>query len=275
MPENTRFFPKRLLSATQMYFREVPSIAETRKFVDDIINFLFPIRQQAKLSLQELETEWDILQENFTNLVKPFEKECSITTKEIMHAFFREIPLIHVHLLRDADYFRKNDPAAYSPEEIILSYPGFYAIAIYRLAHVLYNLNVPILPRAMSTYAHCCSGIDIHPGAKIGEQFYIDHGTGLVIGETAVIGKNVKIYQGVTLGALYVSKCLSGSKRHPTIEDNVIIYAGSTILGGETVIGHSSVIGGNVWLTESVPPYSVVTHKPEIIIQKSKRAPES
>ena len=275
MPENTRFFPTRLLRASQTYFREVPSITETREFVDDIINFLFPIRQQTKPSLQEMEAKWAGLQEKFSSLVKPFEKECTLTVKEITHAFFKEIPLIHVHLLREADSFQKNDPAAYSPEEIILSYPGFYAIAVYRLAHVLYNLNVPILPRAMSTYAHGCSGIDIHPGAKIGEQFYIDHGTGIVIGETTVIGKNVKIYQGVTLGALYVSKRLSGSKRHPTIEDNVIMYAGSTILGGETVVGHSSVIGGNVWLTESVPPYSVVTHKPEIIIQKSKRAPKS
>ena len=149
----------------------------------------------------------------------------------------------------------------------MLCYPGYYAIAIYRLANEIYRMQIPILPRAMSEYAHRKTGIEIHPGATIGRNFYIDHGTGIVIGETTEIGNNVKIYQGVTLGAMYVEKSLQNTKRHPTIEDNVIIYAGSAILGGDTVIGRNTVIGGNVWLIESVVPNSVVYHKAEIIIK--------
>ena len=142
---------------------------------------------------------------------------------------------------------------------------------VYRIAHIAYRLQIPVLPRVMTEYAHSQTGIDINPGAQIGPHFYIDHGTGIVIGETTVIGKNVCLYQGVTLGATYVDKELRGQQRHPTIEDNVIIYAGSTILGGNTVIGHDTVIGGNVWLTESVPPHSTVYHKPEIRIKSKKQ----
>jgi len=144
------------------------------------------------------------------------------------------------------------------------AYPGFYATAVHRLSHWLTLQKVPVLPRLFSEYAHSKTGIDIHPGATIGESFSIDHGTGVVIGETTVIGKNVKIYQGVTLGALSVNKELATQKRHPTIEDNVVIYSGATILGGETIIGRDSIIGGNVWLTNSVPSNSVVYHKSEI-----------
>ena len=142
---------------------------------------------------------------------------------------------------------------------------------VYRIAHVAYKLHIPVVSRVMTEYAHSKTGIDINPGAQIGPDFYIDHGTGIVIGETTVIGRNVCLYQGVTLGATYVDKELRGQKRHPTIEDNVIIYAGSTILGGNTVIGHDTVIGGNVWLTESVPPHSTVYHKPEIRIKPKKQ----
>ena len=172
--------------------------------------------------------------------------------------------------MQDANLYKNCDPAAYCTEEVILCYPGFYAVMVYRLSHVLHKLKIPVLPRVISEYAHSQTGIDTHPGATIGPNFYIDHGTGIVIGETTVIGRNVKIYQGVTLGATFVDKELSGVRRHPTIEDNVIIYAGSTILGGDTVIGHDTVIGGNVWLTESVPPHSTVYCKPEIVI-KGKR----
>ena len=154
--------------------------------------------------------------------------------------------------------FYSNDPASKSEIEIILAYPGFFAIAIHRLANILYKLNTPILPRFFSEYAHSKTGIDIHPGATVGKNLYIDHGTGIVIGETTLIGDNVKIYQGVTLGAFYVSKNLADKKRHPTIENNVTIYAGATILGGTTVIGENSVIGGNVWITESIEENSVV-----------------
>jgi len=152
----------------------------------------------------------------------------------------------------------EGDPAAKSDEEVIVSYPGLEAIVVYRLAHFLHACGVPVIPRIMTEYSHSKTGIDIHPGATIGESFFIDHGTGVVVGETTIIGKNVKIYQGVTLGALSVKKNLQDKKRHPTIEDNVTIYANATILGGETVIGKGAVIGGNTWITESVPAGTVV-----------------
>ena len=154
------------------------------------------------------------------------------------------------------------------------SYPGFYAISIYRVANLMHRLNVPFIPRILTEIAHSKTGIDIHPGARIGRSFFIDHGTGIVIGETTVIGDNVKIYQGVTLGALSVNKGEANSKRHPTIEDNVVIYSGATILGGETVIGRDSVIGGNVWLTNSVLPGSIVYHKSEISIRDKNPLPD-
>ena len=160
--------------------------------------------------------------------------------------------------------------AAESVDEVISAYPGFRAIAIYRIAHEFYRMGVPLFPRILTESAHQRTGIDIHPGATIGRSFFIDHGTGIVVGETTTIGDSVKIYQGVTLGALSVDKTLASSKRHPTIEDNVVIYSNATILGGTTVIGHDSVIGGNVWLTESVPPYSVVYHKSEVHVRSTR-----
>ena len=177
-------------------------------------------------------------------------------------------------LLTDADAVLRFDPAAQSIEEVLIAYPGFYATAIYRLSHQLYNQGIKTLPRLLSEYAHSKTGIDIHPGAMIGAAFAIDHGTGIVIGETTVIGERVKIYQGVTLGALNVSKELASTKRHPTIEDDVIIYSGATILGGETIIGTGSIIGGNIWLTHSVAPNSVVYHKSEIRIKDKDPFPE-
>ena len=167
--------------------------------------------------------------------------------------------------------FYSNDPASKSEIEIILAYPGFFFFVIRRLANILYKLNTPILPRFFSEYAHSKTGIDIHPGATVGKNLYIDHGTGIVIGETTLIGDNVKIYQGVTLGAFYVSKNLADKKRHPTIENNVTIYAGATILGGTTVIGENSVIGGNVWITESIEENSVVYQENLPQIKKQKK----
>ncbi len=163
----------------------------------------------------------------------------------------------------DAEAIADCDPASHSIEEIYLAYPGFYAIAIYRLAHELHKKGFPLVPRLMTEYAHRQTGVDINPGAQIGKSFFIDHATGV----TAVIKDHVRIYQGVTLGALYVAKHLQHTKRHPTIEDNVTIYAGATILGGETIIGANSIIGGNAWVTESVPPNSTVFHTPEIKIK--------
>ena len=156
-------------------------------------------------------------------------------------------------------------------EEVYLSYPGFFAIAIYRLSHELYNFGLPLVPRLMTECAHRLTGTDINPGARIGNSFFIDHATGVVIGETAVIKDRVKLYQGVTLGALYVERGLRNKKRHPTIEDNVTIYANATILGGDTIVGANSIIGGNAWLTSSVPENSIVTHAPSISIKKSRK----
>lgn len=182
--------------------------------------------------------------------------------------FFQSLPSIRAVLSTDVSALLEGDPAARSREEIILSYPGLRAIAVHRVAHFLWTHDVRLIARMMSEYIHSRTGIDIHPGARIGQYFHIDHGTGVVIGETTVIGERVKIYQGVSLGALSVRKGLTGTRRHPTIEDNVTIYAGATILGGETVVGHDSVIGGNVWLLRSVPPNSVVTSEPHVNVRR-------
>ncbi len=175
----------------------------------------------------------------------------------------------------DATSILEFDPAADSLEEVYLAYPGFFATYVYRISHQLWLQEVKILPRVISEYAHSKTGIDIHPGASIGKSFFIDHGTGIVIGETTIIGNNVKVYQGVTLGALNVSKEKAHQKRHPNIEDDVIIYSGATILGGETTIGRDSIIGGNVWITQNVPANSLVYHKSEIKIKDNTPSPES
>jgi serine O-acetyltransferase len=185
--------------------------------------------------------------------------------------FFERLPQIRELLKLDVIAAYKGDPAAYSHGEIILSYPGLRAITTHRVAHELYRLEVPLIPRLMNEHVHRRTGIEIHPGAQIGESFFIDHGTGVVIGETTVIGHRVRIYQGVTLGARSVRTDEQGlplktGKRHPTIEDDVVIYPGATILGGDTVIGRGAIIGGNVWITESVPPYATVYHQPSIAI---------
>ncbi len=187
--------------------------------------------------------------------------------------FLEQIPTIQQLILKDVEAELEGDPAANSKEEIIFSYPGIYAIFVYRIAHELYQLHVPFIPRIMTEHAHGKTGIDINPGATIGEYFFIDHGTGIVIGETTVIGKHVKLYQGVTLGALSLSQgqALSGVKRHPTIEDNVVIYANATILGGETVVGENSVVAGNSFVTESIPPNTKVSANiPELMLKSRK-----
>ena len=175
--------------------------------------------------------------------------------------FMVQLPAIHDALLLDAEAHDDGDPAATSRDEVILAYPGFRAVALYRIAHALHELGMPLVPRLIGELAHRETGIDIHPGASIGAAFSIDHGTGVVVGETAVIGDRVKLYQGVTLGAASVRKELANTKRHPTVGDDVVIYANATILGGDTIIGAGSIIGGNVWITRSVPPGSVVSHE--------------
>jgi serine O-acetyltransferase len=184
--------------------------------------------------------------------------DCALRARTAAMELLCEVPHIRGMLQLDVEAAVAGDPAANSENEVILAYPSLAAISTHRVAHFLYERDVPLLPRIMSEYVHHRTGIDIHPGAKIGRSFFIDHGTGVVIGETTQIGDRVKLYQGVTLGALSVSRDMRGKKRHPTIEDDVTIYAGATILGGDTVIGRGSVIGGNVWLVRSVPPYSKV-----------------
>ncbi len=193
-------------------------------------------------------------------------------SEEICLEFFHSIPKVRALVQTDLQAAYEGDPAASGKEEIVFSYPGLFAITVYRLAHVLQVLGVPMIPRIMTEYAHSVTGIDIHPGATIGEHFFIDHGTGIVVGETTVIGNRVKIYQGVTLGALSTrgGQSLRGKRRHPTIEDNVTIYAGASILGGDTVIGRDCVIGSNAFITESVAPNTTVTIKNQELQLKSR-----
>ena len=195
--------------------------------------------------------------------------------KRIAANFVAALPEVKRLVETDVVAAYEGDPAATSRMEVVMAYPGLYAVTVHRLAHELYRAGVPIIPRVMSELAHSKTGIDIHPGATIGERFFIDHGTGVVIGETTVIGRNVRLYQGVTLGGLSFDKdekgvLVKGLKRHPNIEDNVVIYANATILGGETVIGHDSEIGGNVWLKDSVPPNSRVYNRPPAPAIKAK-----
>jgi len=202
--------------------------------------------------------------------------KCRDKANDITIDLIERLPEIREQLHKDIQAAYNGDPAALTSEEILLSYPSIEAVSVHRIAHILYRRKVPIIPRIMAEYAHQNTGIDIHPGASIGEYFFIDHGTGVVIGETCIIGNNVKIYQGVTLGAKSFAldehgKPVKGVKRHPDIQDNVVIYAGATILGGDTVIGHDSIIGGNVWLTHSVPPYSkVYNSQPSPTIKNGK-----
>jgi serine O-acetyltransferase len=201
-------------------------------------------------------------------------EECDREATRIVGAFLDQLPSIREVLSTDVQAAFESDPAATSTDETIFSYPGLYAISTQRMAHALHKLGVPLLPRIMTEHAHSVTGIDIHPGAQLGRSFFIDHGTGVVIGETTIIGNNVTLYQGVTLGALAPAygQALRGQKRHPTIEDDVVIYAGATILGGDTVIGRGSVIGGNVFITQSVPPNNRVVADPPALKYRARGA---
>lgn len=232
---------------------------ESQRFTQLLFNALFDHGTDAESTLVELET----LFLKIRNIACPEIKGKPCKTWE---DFTQSIPDLFDSLKKDATAIYNNDPAAASIEEVYLAYPGFFAIAIYRMAREFFKLGLPLIPRLMTEYAHQLTGIDIHPGAQIGNSFFIDHGTGVVLGETSEIQDNVKIYQGVTLGALKVEKQLKNIKRHPTIEKNVVIYANASILGGDTVIGENSVIGGNTWLTASVPKNSTVLHTPEVQI---------
>lgn len=249
------------LSAQQAQFRyRLPSRPDAGRFIDKLMRFLFPVTQDCASATNHPDETYHKLHDQLVCLFRPLEANLTETPDAIADQFFAQLPAIFDNLLFDARAIADNDPASVGVEEVVAVYPGFYAIAVYRIAHTLLHLNVPLLPRMLTEYAHGQTGIDIHPGATIGSSFFIDHGTGVVVGETTIIGSNVKVYQGVTLGATHVAKSMASKKRHPTIQDNVVIYANATILGGRTVIGHDSVIGGNVWLTASVEPYSLVYH---------------
>jgi serine O-acetyltransferase len=243
----------------------VPSNKEITVWALQVIRLLYP--EQSKkifISIGQLADEFKKLQDELCHIMH-LTRGCDDNHNEkLAETFFNSLPELYRVLNTDIQAIFKGDPAARSEFEVIRTYPGFYAISLYRLANSLLKLEVPIIPRILTEHAHSKTGIDIHPAAEIDEYFYIDHGTGIVIGETTHIGKYVKLYQGVTLGALSVTKNLADTKRHPTVEDNVVIYSGATILGGETVIGHNSVVGGNVWLTHSIAPNSVVYHDPTI-----------
>lgn len=239
-----------------------PSPETIELFFTDLLGTLFP-----DYSKQDFQSEQDFrfhlkkLEHRLVLILCDNPDAGCIDANQVAEVFFESLPKIYERLETDVQAMFDGDPAAKSKKEVIKTYPGFYAITAYRMAHVLQEQGVQIIPRMLTEHAHSKTGIDIHPGAKIGRHFCIDHGTGVVIGETTEIGEHVKIYQGVTLGALSVKKTDASTKRHPTIEDHVVIYAGATILGGETTVGEKSIIGGNVWLSKSVPPNSKMYYK--------------
>ena len=262
-------FVRTLARAHQQVAAPLPAAAFCQ-LAEQLLQLLFPERTSKPLLRTDAIAATLIQQQNdlaalLTHVQLP--EAAPAATAALLMA---RLPHLRDALLHDAAAIAAADPAAQGTQEVISTYPGFYAIAMHRIAHALYQLQVPRVPRIISEYAHQRTGIDIHPGARIGSSFCIDHGTGLVIGETAVIGAHVKIFQGVTLGALSVTKELQGIKRHPTIEDHVVIYAGATILGGNTVVGSHSIIGGNVWLTDSVPSHSRVYHRAQIHVTRTE-----
>jgi len=239
-----------------------PSPKVLHAFFENVLVILFP--EHAEETFKEkgqLEMKLFDLQVQLRDLLNQNSRLHGKNGEELSKAFFTGLDQVYDRLQEDVEAMYAGDPAAKSKTEIIRSYPGFYAIAAYRIAHLLFNQGIALIPRMITEFAHSKTGVDIHPGATIGRYFCIDHGTGVVIGETTVVGDHVKIYQGVTLGAVSVNKEDADKKRHPTIEDQVVIYAGATILGGDTIIGRGSIIGGNVWLTKSIPPGSKIYYQ--------------
>ncbi|WP_341655378.1 serine O-acetyltransferase [Blattabacterium cuenoti] len=250
-----------------------PNKNKSEIFVNKLFHTLFTPNQNVLNNIVFFQKEYKKLK----RLLYEIFIELNINKKNsdnLTQIFFQKIPNIYQTLIIDANAILKSDPAATVIEEIFLSYPGFFATALYRIAHQLWIQKIPIIPRLITEYAHSKTGVDIHASATIGKAFAIDHGTGIVIGSSTKIGDKVKIYQGVTLGAIHVDKKLANTKRHPTIEDKVTIYAGATVLGGETIIGHDSVLGGNVWVTKSIPPFSIVYQKNEIKMRNNSPFPD-
>ena len=267
-----RSFAERL-AADDRSVPPLPLRRDVAAFIDDLLGILFlQLAGEKPPGADEIEARLAACERALGAALRPVvpERECA----RLARSFFEALPGLRERILLDAEAIVAGDPAATGVDEVIGAYPGFLAIAVHRLAHELRRLGVPIVPRILSEVAHSRTGVDIHPGATIGASFCIDHGTGIVVGETAVIGEHVKLYQGVTLGALSVEKSAAGTKRHPTIGDRAVIYANATVLGGETVVGHDSVIGGNVFLTTSVPPGSVVYHTSQVRVRSAVEALE-
>lgn len=239
-----------------------PPTTSVKEFANNFINWLFPeYMGKVMADIVLLEEYAHILQRELQLLLQPLQQQLPDDAGQLSRLFMEQAPEIYDALTKDAEAIYQGDPAATCLYEVIRAYPGFCAIAFYRVAHALQELKIPLLPRMITELAHARTGIDIHPAAVIAPYFCIDHGTGIVIGETTVIGAHVKLYQGVTLGALSIDKNTARSKRHPTIEEHVVIYAGATILGGDTLVGHHSVIGGNVWLIKSTAPFSRIYYR--------------
>jgi serine O-acetyltransferase len=255
----------------QNQLQAIPSNKVIADWAVNLLNLIYPERLTfPEYTLSQIEEKFNESRRELLNILNAT-KACRDCNKEaIAAAFFKELPELYRKMNTDITATLNGDPAAGSEFEIIRSYPGFLAVSFYRVAHHLMILGIQLIPRILTEYAHSVTGIDIHPGAEIGEYLFIDHGTGIVIGETTVIGNHVKLYQGVTLGALSVDKFMANTKRHPTIGDHVIIYSGATILGGDTFIGENSVIGGNVWLTKSVQPDSTVYHQSAMKVVETK-----
>lgn len=242
-----------------------PSPETVAHWFNELMATLFPdFGRQNFSSQKEFELHIERLKLQLHQILSKNPIKSEIDASDLAQHFFDQLPQVYERLEEDITALFEGDPAAKSRTEVVRTYPGFLAISAHRIAHSLHSFGVQLIPRIISEYAHSKTGIDIHPAADIGYYFCIDHGTGVVIGETTVIGDHVKIYQGVTLGALSVDKADAQTKRHPTIGDNVVVYAGATILGGQTQIGHDSIIGGNVWLTRSVPPFSKVYYQAQM-----------
>jgi len=259
------------LFTKQVEVWEMPSNKSISNWAVRVLDLLFPERNSNEFkSVEEIKAAIQAAEHDLIHLLNKSKACDSCNNKQVAQTFFQQLPALYAIMLTDAQALLDGDPASKSLREVIRTYPGFFAISIFRIANGLHRLHIPLIPRILTEYAHSKTGIDIHPGASIGKHLYIDHGTGLVIGETCIIGDYVKLYQNVTLGALSVEKIFQNTKRHPTIEDHVIIYSGATILGGDTVIGHHSIIGGNVWLTNSLEPYTTVYHQANTKIIDSK-----
>jgi serine O-acetyltransferase len=266
--ERAHAFAAALAAARRSQTEALPLKRDVAAFVDGLLGLLFPqLSEESGATADEIQVSLTLVRRDLRELLGPLEAPARAT--EVARSFVGALPDLYGQIRLDGEAIVAGDPAAESLNEVISAYPGFLAIAIHRVAHEIHRLGVRVLPRLLAEVAHTRTGIDIHPGAAIGRGLCIDHGTGLVIGETAVIGDEVKLYQGVTLGALSVAKSAAGTKRHPTIGDRVVIYANATVLGGDTVVGHDSLVGGNVWLTHSVPPHSLVYHSSQVQVRRA------